>query len=129
MTRRLALLALPLAAAACSRNREARAAYMPTVCVENAAAGVGSIRAAAGYTRWNVLPGQTDCRRVSSGASTIVLRAESLGGGASGPARYQTTVPTGPGCWHWRLTDARGTGGLLQCSEEMTARAATAGTR
>lgn len=107
MRRALGLIAVPLLVAACSRSRQVNnSPSVPTLCIENAAAAVGTINAATSVARWHVLPGQTECKPIPAAAPTIIVRAESIGGGAAGPVRYQTRVPNGPGCWHWRLTDS-----------------------
>lgn len=119
MTRALALIGLALATAACARSRHVSdSPTSPTVCIENAAAAVGSITATTEGVRWHVLPGRTECKPVRFTSQEIVLQAESIGGGAAGPARYQTRIPFGPGCWHWRLTEQSGPGSLLRCPEE-----------
>lgn len=119
MLRRLCLPLLLPVLAACSRHPRPGDApeLTPTVCIENAAAAVGTINASSGQTRWHVLPGQTECKVVGPLTPTIVLQAVSIGGGATGPARFATRVPSGPGCWHWKLTDISGPGNLLACEE------------
>lgn len=118
MPRWSTLLLVPVALAACARRGPVAASpSSPTVCIENAAAAAGAITAAAGMTRWHVLPGQTECKTIVGGSTSIVVQAQSIGGGAAGPLRYQTRIQTGPGCWYWRLENTPGPGSLWGCEQ------------
>ncbi|HEV3051257.1 MAG TPA: hypothetical protein VGX50_13165 [Longimicrobium sp.] len=104
------LMTVLLLAAACgpavSGNEEGNAYRAPRLCIENAAAGYGSITARAGMVRYHVMSGQTQCKALTS-TSSVALRASTIGGGAAGPRTYAATLQPGAyPCWRWRLTDS-----------------------
>jgi hypothetical protein len=78
------------------------------LCVQNATVGYGNIVARAGITRFNVMPGQEQCRPVSVTGIALELQATTTGGGSLGPLSYAERLqPGGAPCWRWRLTNAR----------------------
>jgi hypothetical protein len=119
--RRIAAAALAIGtAAACVRNPrgEAAPAGAPTrLCVRNEAQASGNIVARAGLVRFDVVPGEEVCKQVTPTEPSLVLRAETVGGGANGPVRYANRLQAGSsGCWRWRLTDIPGSAlDLLPC--------------
>jgi hypothetical protein len=90
------------------------------LCVQNATVGFGNIVARAGLTRFNVMPGEEQCRAVTVTGMAIELRAATTGGGASGPLSYSERLqPGGSSCWRWRLTNARASSvDLTPCGDE-----------
>ena len=112
MTRPLVLLVLLLAA--CGRQRPGTVSpYESELCVANETVGYGNIIARAGPTRFDVQPGQTECKRISIAAGTV-LQAASTAGGAAGRLSFRSRLPGTPGCWRWRL-DNSGVGTLFPC--------------
>jgi hypothetical protein len=105
------LMAVLLLAAACgpalSRgDGEGEAPERLQLCIENATAAYGAITARAGMVRYDVMPGQTQCRPLMT-PGPVTLRATTIGGGAAGPMRYAATLQAaGYRCWRWRLTDS-----------------------
>lgn len=87
------------------------------LCVQNATVGYGNIVARAGLTRFNVMPGQEQCRPVSVTGMAIELRATTTGGGSLGPLSYAERLqPGGSDCWRWRLGNASATSAdLMPC--------------
>lgn len=78
------------------------------LCVENATAGYGNIVARAGLVRFNVMPGQEQCRSVIVTGASLDLRAVTTGGGSGGPISYSERLQTGASrCWRWRLSNSR----------------------
>jgi hypothetical protein len=57
------------------------------LCVQNATVGYGNIVARAGITRFNVMPGQEQCRPVAVTGIALELRAETTGGAPKGLSR------------------------------------------
>lgn len=108
MKRCSVLLLLSLAACAARKGDEDRPAPGPLrLCVENATAAHGNIVARAGLVRFDVMPGQTECKPVIVTGSSLPLRAQTIGGGAAGPQSYaERLLPGGSSCWRWRLTDS-----------------------
>lgn len=109
MKRLTALLLL----AACAGNPEGEDGppERTQLCIENATAAYGAITARAGLVRYDVLPGQTECKPLLN-PGPLSLRATTIGGGAAGPMRYATTLQvSGYRCWRWRLTDAAASAG------------------
>ena len=106
---RLAVFAL-LGLAACGafrRENDSPTAQRLRLCVQNATVGYGNITAHADLVRFDVMPEQEVCKMVPAAGPSLVLTAQTMGGGTSGPLRYGTRLqPTGPGCWRWRLTDS-----------------------
>lgn len=102
-----AVLLFATACASASRGSEDEAPPEPLrLCIENATAAYGAITARAGLVRYDVMPGQTECKRLGT-IGPVDLRATTIGGGAAGPRRYAATLQTaGYRCWHWRLTDS-----------------------
>lgn len=102
-----AALLFATACASASRGGEDEAAPEPLrLCIENATAAYGAITARAGLVRYDVMPGQTECKRLGT-IGPVDLRATTIGGGAAGPRRYAATLQTaGYRCWHWRLSDS-----------------------
>lgn len=85
-----------------------------TLCVVNATVAYGSLTARAGLVRFDVMPGEEVCKPVIATGGDIVLRAQTIGGGASGPRRYAERLPAGGyRCWRWRLTDSPASSGDL----------------
>lgn len=103
------LTAALLLATACAGNPEGEDEPPPEprrLCIENATAAYGAITARADLVRYHVMPGQTECKRLSS-PGPIALRATTIGGGAAGPMRYSATLnASGYRCWRWRLNDS-----------------------
>jgi hypothetical protein len=89
------------------------------LCVQNATVGYGNIVARAGLTRFNVMPGQEQCRQVTATSIALELRATTTGGGSQGPLSYAERLqPGGSGCWRWRLGNARSSSAdLMPCEE------------
>lgn len=78
-----------------------------TLCVENQTVAYGNLVARAGQLRFDVMPGQQECKRVLGYGPALEIRAVTTGGGIAGPRRYSARLPGGVrGCWLWRLTDA-----------------------
>lgn len=119
--RRIAAAVLAIGtAAACARNPRGAAAPAGAairLCVRNEAAASGNIVARAGLVRFDVMPGAEVCREVTPTEPSLVLRAETVGGGANGPVRYANRLQAGSsGCWRWRLTELPGSAlDLLPC--------------
>jgi hypothetical protein len=90
----------------------------PTLFIENAAAAVGAVNASSGVTRWHIAPGQTECKVIVGASTDIIVQAQSIGGGAAGPVRYQTGLQSGPGCWYWRLGDTNASSSLWGCEQQ-----------
>lgn len=127
MQRQIGLTLVVFALAACAHRGQIPASRSsPTLCIENAAAAVGAVNAASGVTRWHIAPGQTECKVIVGATTNIVVQAQSIGGGAAGPVRYQTDVQSGPGCWYWRLGDTNASSSLWGCEQQ---RSDTAGGR
>ena len=79
------------------------------VCVQNDLAAYGNVIARVEEARYDVMPANTVCRRVSGVASRIALTARTMGGGAAGPLSFSDVLPgAGPGCWLWRLGPGTG---------------------
>jgi len=77
------------------------------LCVENATVAYGNITARAGSVRYDVMPGETVCKRLLTASPNVALRASTIGGGASGPQSYAATLQTGGyRCWRLRLSDS-----------------------
>jgi hypothetical protein len=77
------------------------------LCVENTTVAYGNITARAGNVRFDVMPGETVCKRLLTASPNVALRASTIGGGASGPQTYAATLQTaGYRCWRWRLSDS-----------------------
>lgn len=89
------------------------------LCVENATAGYGNIVAHAGMVRFNVMPGQEQCRAVSIPGSAVQVTARTTGGGSGGPISYAERLqPGATGCWRWRLTNSRASAAdLTPCAD------------
>ena len=89
------------------------------LCVENATAGYGNIIAHAGLVRFNVMPGQEQCRPVHVPGSALQVTARTMGGGAAGPLSYTERLqPGATGCWRWRLTNSRASAAdLTPCAD------------
>ncbi|MBV9772578.1 MAG: hypothetical protein JO040_01425 [Gemmatimonadetes bacterium] len=87
------------------------------LCIRNAAEGYGSIVAHAGLVRFDVIPGTEVCKDLSGSGPSIQLRANTTGGGSSGPLSYATTLRVGAtDCWRWRLGSSESTAiDLLPC--------------
>ena len=121
--RRIAAAVLGIAmAAACARNPRGEAAPAGArirLCVRNEAAASGNIVARAGLVRFDVMPGEEVCKEVTPTEPSLVLRAETVGGGANGPVRYANRLQAGSsGCWRWRLTEVPGSAlDLLPCDD------------
>lgn len=118
---RLAVIAL-LGLAACGvfrRENDSPTAQRLRLCVQNATVGYGNITAHADLVRFDIMPGQEVCKMVPATGPSLVLTAQTLGGGTTGPLRYGTRLqPTGPGCWRWRLTDSPASSiDLLPCEQ------------
>ena len=107
---RLAVLAL-LGLAACGafrRDNDSPTAQRLRLCVQNATVGYGNITAHADLVRFDVMPGQEVCKMVPAAGPQLVLTAQTMGGGATGPRSYATRLQAaGAGCWRWRLTDSQ----------------------
>lgn len=88
-----------------------------TLCVVNSAV-MGTLRVWAdgrGRTH-NVPSGQEECRTVGSGSSEVRVYAETIGGGAQGPATGSAVVPGRPGeCWLWDFRGFADDGNLVPC--------------
>jgi hypothetical protein len=118
-------IVLTLAAAACG-PREPGDEPGPAplrLCVQNQAPAHGNIIARAGLVRFDVLPGQEVCKRVTLTGVDIPLRAQTTGGGLSGPVSYAERLqPAGYRCWRWRLTGSSASAAdLTPCEEEFEA--------
>jgi hypothetical protein len=89
------------------------------ICVQNELAAYGNVIARAGGARYDVMPGETVCRRVISADARLVLTARTTGGGARGPLQFAEPLPSaGPGCWLWRLGPGQGSVTLpMDCLE------------
>ena len=87
------------------------------VCVQNELAGYGNVVARAGGTRYDVMPGETACRRIISADARLTLTATTQGGGVRGPLSISEPLPSsGPGCWLWRLGPGQSSAALpLDC--------------
>jgi hypothetical protein len=112
---------IPLLAAGCiHRGGGMDTANALTVCIENAAAGYGNITAHVELTRYDVMPGQTVCKRVNTASPRARLTAITMGGGAAGPIRYAMELPSSaPGCWRWRLGASQASQtDLVPCPED-----------
>lgn len=106
MKRLTVVLLLAAACAPSPDGEDGPAPERPRLCVENATAAYGAITARAGLVRYHVLPGQTECKPLSS-PGPLPLRAATIGGGAAGPLNYAATLNVaGYRCWRWRLTDS-----------------------
>jgi hypothetical protein len=103
-------VALLLMAGACGvfrRDQDNPTAQSLRLCVQNATVGYGNITARADLVRFDVMPGREVCRMVPAAGPSLVLQAQTMGGGGAGPINYATRLTTGAGgCWRWRLTDA-----------------------
>ena len=120
MRRYALLLLLPPLLAGCYGRRGGTPENALTLCVENATAGYGNVIARAELTRFDVMPGQTVCKRVSPASVRVVLTAATTSGGAAGPLRYSVDLPsTAPGCWRWRLGNSQATqADLIPCPSD-----------
>jgi hypothetical protein len=118
------ILLLPLLLAACwpfgGGNTSANDPNALTLCVENGAVGYGNVVARAELTRFDVLPGQTVCKRINPAAARLTLTARTTSGGAAGPLAWSIPLPsTAPGCWRWRLGSSAASGlDLTPCPED-----------
>jgi hypothetical protein len=103
-------IALLLGATACGvfrRDQDNPTAQSLRLCVQNATVGYGNITARADLVRFDVMPGREVCRLVPAAGPSMVLQAQTMGGGASGPITYVNRLTAGSGgCWRWRLTDS-----------------------
>jgi hypothetical protein len=121
MTRSTVLMALllTLAAAACSRPRSGPAGGNAlTLCIENATTGYGNLVARIETTRFEVTSGRSLCREFTPASATPTITAVTRGGGAAGPLRFSTSLPSGGGaCWRWRVEGVQSEGSLLPCRE------------
>ena len=114
---RRSLLLLPLLLIGCARQR-ATSDNALTLCIENATAGYGNVVARVEAARYEVGPGRTECRQISPAAPAPRLTAVTTGGGAAGPLRFATTLPSsGGGCWRWRVSGTQVEGALIPCRE------------
>jgi hypothetical protein len=114
---------MPLLAAGCFRRGGGMDdANALTVCIENAAAGYGNIQARVELTRYDIMPGQTVCKRVTVASPRARLTAVTVGGGAAGPIRYDMELPSSaPGCWRWRLGSSQASqNDLVPCPSDPT---------
>ncbi|HEX8905585.1 MAG TPA: hypothetical protein VF771_12115 [Longimicrobiaceae bacterium] len=95
------------------------------LCVQNQTVAYGNVVAHAGTVRFDVMSGEEVCKRVPGTQPTMVLRAVTSAGGATGPLTFATTLQPGVSrCWTWRLTDAPGNvGELLPCDIDGSGRA------
>lgn len=119
---RAAVLALALyAVAACAPRQPAEnpSAASPTrLCVRNEAAAHGNIIARAGLVRFDVLPGQMVCKRVTFSGTTLQLTARAPGGGLLQPLTASAQLQsTGSTCWRWRIMGSPATV-LSPCNED-----------
>lgn len=122
MMTRLAAVAL-LGLAACGpffKRGEGGESNRTTLCVVNATVAYGTLVARAGLVRFDVMPGEEVCKPVIVTGSDVVLRAQTIGGGAAGPRRYaERFTLAGSRCWRWRLTDSPASSGdLFPCEAE-----------
>ncbi len=79
-----------------------------TLCIENATAGYGNVIAYARAVRFEVMPGRTVCKELKEFASTVPLRASTVGGGAAGRLSFSASVePRHGNCWQWTLSNSR----------------------
>jgi hypothetical protein len=119
MMPRAAVLLLFLAACGGFRSEGEPNPDALRLCIQNQTAAYGSITARAGLVRYHVQPGEEVCKSITGhGGGSLVLRASTIGGGASGPLSYATTLHGWRGCWRWRLTDAPGSANdLMPCQE------------
>ena len=115
----LMALLLALVAAACSRPRSGPAGGNAlTLCIENATTGYGNVVARLETTRFEVSPGQSLCRTFTPASASPTITAVTRGGGAVGPLRFSTSLPSGGGaCWRWRVEGVQTEGSLLPCRE------------
>ena len=122
MRRTLLLVpAVALVAAGCIRRGGGMDnANALVVCIENAAAGYGNIVARVELTRYDIMPGQTVCKRVNAATPRARLTAVTMGGGAAGPIRYAMELPSSaPGCWRWRLGSSQASqNDLIPCPSD-----------
>jgi hypothetical protein len=104
------------------RNTATAGGDVLTLCVENATAGYGNVIARAELTRFDVLPGQTVCKRITPSSPSLTLTARTTSGGAAGPLSYAMNLPsTSPGCWHWRLGNSTASAlDLTPCQNQPT---------
>lgn len=116
MRRSLVLLPLLLAACAGAQSGGGTSNAL-TLCIENATAGYGNVVARVESARFEVLPGRTLCRELNPASATPRLTAVTTSGGAAGPLRFATMLPSSGGCWHWRLS-GHAEGALLPCDGE-----------
>jgi hypothetical protein len=120
MTRIAAVLLLVLTAACGSlfrRSEDAPGAARLRLCVQNETVAYGNIIARANLVRFDVMPGQTECKQLSSASPSIALTARTTGGGRAGPLSYRATLQTGGfSCWVWKLSDSpASTADLVPC--------------
>jgi len=103
-------IVLLMGATACGvfrRDQDNPTAQSLRLCVQNATVGYGNIVARADLVRFDVMPGREVCRIVPAAGPSILLQAQSTGGGARGPLNYANRLTAGTGgCWRWRLTDS-----------------------
>jgi hypothetical protein len=115
---RWSLVLLTLVAAACARPRGATPGNAMMLCIENATAGYGNVVARIEAIRYEVLPGRTMCREITPASATPRISAVTTSGGAAGPLRFATTLPSSSGgCWRWRVSGQQTEGSLLPCRE------------
>ncbi len=104
----LPLLALNLTACGPSfRSDPVADANALRLCVQNATAGQGNVVARAGLVRFNVMPGQEQCRPVALTGSFLPLNASTTGEGVGGTRSYSERLHPGTTtCWRWTLTNS-----------------------
>ena len=102
-------VALLIGASACGvfrRDQDNPTAQSLRLCVQNATVGYGNVIARADLVRFDVMPGRQVCKLIAATGASVVLTAESTGGGSNGPLRFATRLNVGGGgCWRWRISD------------------------
>lgn len=121
MMRAAVLLLVLFVAAACGPRHpggQPDPASPTRLCVRNEAPAHGNVTARAGLVRFDVLPGQMVCKRVTITGSELRVTARAPGGGLLQPASYSTSLPSGVNtCWRWRIMGSPATT-LAPCDED-----------
>jgi hypothetical protein len=103
----LALITLSLAGCASIFHRGEGREPMQ-LCVRNSTVGYGNVVAHAGLIRFDVMPGQEQCKRIAEISGSLTLTARTTAGGTAGPLSYATELnPGGSRCWRWDLDNTR----------------------
>jgi hypothetical protein len=110
MMGRIAAAAVLTLAAACGSLHRGSGASAQNVrlCVQNGTVGYGNIRARADLVSFDVMPGEEVCKSVPTTGPSLLLQAQTMGGGTAGPLTFATRLQFQTGCWRWRLTGAPG---------------------